>query len=112
MELDVWQLQKIIKAAAKEAVSEYAISKDPVIDEITETQASVSVISSMTGSLEITETQAIRLGFGRRWLAHQCATGALTWKRAGVHRNSPKVYSLKKLKELKDGIDPLLKSLI
>ena len=49
MELDVWQLQKIIKAAAKEAVSEYAISKDPVID-------------------EITETQAIRLGFGRRWL--------------------------------------------
>ena len=86
MELDVWQLQKIIKAAAKEAVSEYAISKDPVID-------------------EITETQAIRLGFGRRWLAHQCATGALTW-------NSPKVYSLKKLKELKDGIDPLLKSLI
>ena len=28
MELDVWQLQKIIKAAAKEAVSEYAISKD------------------------------------------------------------------------------------
>lgn len=31
MELDVWQLQKIIKAAAKEAVSEYAISKDPVI---------------------------------------------------------------------------------
>lgn len=26
MELDVWQLQKIIKAAAKEAVSEYAIS--------------------------------------------------------------------------------------
>ena len=39
MELDVWQLQKIIKAAAKEAVSEYAISKDPVIDEITETQA-------------------------------------------------------------------------
>ena len=87
MELDVWQLQKIIKAAAKEAVSEYAISKDPVIDEITETQA-------------------------RRWLAHQCATGALTWKRAGVHRNSPKVYSLKKLKELKDGIDPLLKSLI
>lgn len=67
--------------------------KDPVID-------------------EITETQAIRLGFGRRWLAHQCATGALTWKRAGVHRNSPKVYSLKKLKELKDGIDPLLKSLI
>lgn len=37
---------------------------------------------------------------------------ALTWKRAGVHRNSPKVYSLKKLKELKDGIDPLLKSLI
>ena len=87
MELDVWQLQKIIKAAAKEAVSEYAISMVPVIDEI-------------------------RLGFGRRWLAHQCATGALTWKRAGVHRNSPKVYSLKKLKELKDGIDPLLKSLI
>ena len=78
MEIDVWQLQNIIKAAAKEAVSEYAISKDPVID-------------------EITETQAIRLGFGRR---------------TGVHRNSPKVYSLKKLKELKDGIDPLLKSLI
>jgi len=49
MEIDVWQLQNIIKAAAKEAVSEYAISKDPVID-------------------EITETQAIRLGFGRRWL--------------------------------------------
>ena len=39
MEIDVWQLQNIIKAAAKEAVSEYAISKDPVIDEITETQA-------------------------------------------------------------------------
>ena len=47
MELDVWQLQKIIKAAAKEAVSEYAISKDPVIDEITETQAIVWIIRSL-----------------------------------------------------------------
>ena len=66
MELDVWQLQKIIKAAAKEAVSEYAISKDPVID-------------------EITETQAIRLGFGRRWLAHQCATGAVSYTHLRAH---------------------------
>lgn len=93
MEIDVWQLQNIIKAAAKEAVSEYAISKDPTVD-------------------EVTETQAIRLGFGRKWLAHQCAIGALTWKRAGVHRNSPKVYSLKRLRELKEGPNPLLIPLI
>ena len=93
MELDIWQLHKIIKAAAKEAVSEYAISKDPTID-------------------EVTETQAIRLGFGRKWLANQRAIGALTCRRAGVHKNSPKVYSLKKLKELKDGINPLLKNLL
>lgn len=83
----------MIKAAAKEAVSEYVISNDPTID-------------------EITETQAIRLGFGRRWLAHQCARGSLSWKRAGVHRNSPKVYSLKKLRDLKNGIDPLLRSFL
>ena len=93
MELDIWQLQKIIKAAAKEAVSEYAISKDPTID-------------------EVTETQAIRLGFGRKWLVSQRALGKLTFKRAGVHKNSPKVYSLKKLKELKEGIDPLLRNIL
>lgn len=90
MELNVLQLQNIIRVTAKEAVREYVASTDPAID-------------------EITETQAIRLGFGRRWLAHQCAKGALSWKRAGVHRNSPKIYSLKKLRELKNEIDPLLK---
>lgn len=83
----------MIKAAAKEAVSEYVISTDPTVD-------------------EVTETQAIRLGFGRRWLAHQCAKGSLSWKRAGTHKNSPKVYSLKKLRELKEGINPLLKPLM
>lgn len=93
MDLDIWQLQNIIKAAAQEAVSEYAISKDPTID-------------------EVTETQAIRLGFGRRWLAHQRAIGALTYRRAGVHKNSPKVYSLKRLRELKEGINPLLRNIL
>lgn len=93
MELNVLQLQNIIRVTAKEAVREYVASTDPVID-------------------EITETQAIRLGFGRRWLAHQCAKGTLSWKRAGVHRNSPKIYSLKKLRELKNEIDPLLKPLL
>lgn len=93
MDIDIWQLNNIIKAAAKEAVYEYVVSTDPTID-------------------EVTETQAIKLGFGRKWIAHQCATGRLTWKRAGVHINSPKVYSLKKLRELKNGLDPLLIAIV
>ena len=84
MELDIWQIQNIIRAAAKEAVREYAISKDPTID-------------------EVTQTQAIRLGFGRRWLKNKEDSGLLKRLRAGKHPNSPIVYSLKRLRELKDG---------
>lgn len=93
MELDLWQLQQIVKAAAKEAVTEFAIAQHPAID-------------------EVTETQAIRLGFSRRWLAAQHALGKLTWQRAGTSKNSPKLYSLRKLKELKEGINPLLKKIM
>ena len=92
MEIEIWQLENIIRAAAKEAVEAFAIKKDPTID-------------------EVSESQAQKLGFGRHWISNQCAIGALSWIRSGVHKNSPKIFSLKKLKELKNGVNPLLKNL-
>lgn len=82
MEIDIYQLLEIIRVTARETVSEYIVSNDPTSD-------------------EVSESQAIKLKFGRKWLAHQCAIGALTWRRAGTNSRSQKIYSLKRLKELK-----------
>ena len=82
MEIDIHQLLEIIRVTARETVSEYIVSNDPTSD-------------------EVSESQAIKLKYGRKWLAHQCAIGALTWRRAGTNSRSQKIYSLKRLKELK-----------
>lgn len=83
MNIEIEQLLDIIKITAKTAVGEYISVSEPSRD-------------------EITETQAIKLGFGRKWIAHQCAIGALSFKRAGKTEKSPKIYSYRQLKELKE----------
>lgn len=91
MEIELWELKNIIKAAAEEAVKRYAVRMNPTGD-------------------EITERQAFR-EFGEGWVKHQLATGLLERpKRKGTAKNSPKVYSRMRLAELKDGANPLLAS--
>lgn len=93
MEISLWQLNNIIKAAAKEAVEQYALSLNPTEDEINERQAFKE--------------------FGEGWVKHQLAVGLLDKPvRKGVHKNSPKVYSRSKLKELKYGVNPLLQAVV
>lgn len=89
MELELWQLNNIIKAAAKEAVRQFQIQQNPESD-------------------EIKEREAFR-EFGRGWVLHQLAIGAIQPpKRAGNKPNSPKIYSRSELWSLKHGVDPLL----
>lgn len=90
MEIDIWQLNNIVKAAAEEAVKKYIISQDPTRDEITERQAYRE--------------------FGRAWVCGQVALGLVKPLRRGTSRNSPKVYQRSVLAELKEGINPLLKA--
>lgn len=90
MEIELWQLNNIVKAAAKEAVDEYRYMENPTLDEITEKKAYKE--------------------FGEGWLDHQKSIGTVKWRRKGVHKNSPKIYSRKQLSELKYGPSPLLKS--
>lgn len=90
MEIELWQLNNIVKAAAKEAVDEYRYMENPTSDEITEAQAYRE--------------------FGEGWIDHQKAIGAAKWKRKGVHKNSPKIYSRRQLRELKNGPSVLLKA--
>lgn len=93
MELDLWQLNNIVKAAAKEAVEQFRILQDPTSD-------------------EINERQAFR-EFGEAWVKHQRAIGVLEAPiRKGVSKNSPKIYSRKRLEELKYGINPLIRSVL
>ena len=56
MEIDAWQLQALIREAAREAVAEYARHLEPTKDEITYNQACRE--------------------FGEGWLDHQIAIGA------------------------------------
>ena len=92
MEIELWQLNNIIKAAAKEAVEQYVLSLNPSSDEITERQAYRE--------------------FGEGWVKNQLAVGLLDKPvRKGTHKNSPKVYSRSKLKELKYG-NALLQAVI
>jgi len=92
MELDVWQLQKIIRETAKETVKEMLAMQNPSKD-------------------EITERQAFR-EFGEGWVKHQRAIGVLEApKRKGVYPRSPKIYSRKRLSELKFGVSPLIKNI-
>lgn len=93
MEIDLWQLNNIIKAAAKEAVEQYVLSVNPSVDEINERQAFKE--------------------FGEGWVKHQLSLGILEKPiRKGVHKNSPKVYSRSRLKELKFGVNPLLQAVV
>lgn len=92
MDIELWQLNNIVKAAAKEAVEEYRHNQNPTSDEITEKKA--------------------YLEFGEGWLDHQKAIGIAKWKRKGPYKNSPKVYSRRQLSELKYGPSPLLKAVI
>lgn len=92
MEIELWQLNNIVKAAAREAVEQYVLSLNPSADEITERQAYRE--------------------FGEGWVKNQLAVGLLEKPtRKGVHKNSPKVYSRSKLKELKYG-NALLQAVI
>lgn len=90
MEIELWQLNNIVKAAAKEAVDEYRYMENPTSDEISEKKAYEE--------------------FGEGWVDHQKAIGAAKWKRKGVHKNSPKLYSRRQLRELKYGPNILLKA--
>lgn len=90
MELDIWQLTTLVRSTAEEAVRQYRIAIDPSSD-------------------EITQREAARI-YGVGWLKSQCARGMITWSRAGTAPNSKKIFSRKRLEELKNGdIDPILK---
>lgn len=90
MEIELWQLKNIIKAAAQEAVREYVLSQEPTKDEMTERQAYRE--------------------FGAGWVSSQVALGLVKPIRRGTSKNSPKVYLRSELMNLKYD-NPLLKSL-
>lgn len=89
MEIELWELKNIIKAAAEEAVKKYILSQTPTKDEITERQAYKE--------------------YGNAWVKNQVALGFIKPMRKGTAKNSPKVYLRSVLSELKHG-NPLLKS--
>ena len=91
MEIELWQLQNIIEAAVKQAVSEMITKIHPTDD-------------------EINERQAFR-EFGRGWVMNQAALGLIKPIRKGTAKNSPKIYSRSSLIQLKNGADPLLKAI-
>lgn len=86
MEIDAWQLQVLIR----EAVAEFARHLEPSKDEITYSQACKE--------------------FGEGWLDHQVAIGAAKWFRKGVYKNSPKIFSRKELRALKEGPSKVLRN--
>ena len=90
MEIDAWQLQVLIREAAKEAVAEYARHLESTKDEITYNQACRE--------------------FGEGWLDHQIAIGSAKWVRKGVYKNSPKIFSRKALRDLKEGPSQVLRN--
>ena len=92
MEIDAWQLKIIISETAKEGVEEYIRRNDPTSDEITYSKACRK--------------------YGEGWLDHQIAIGAAKWIRKGVYQNSPKIFSIKQLDDLKYGPSAQLKAAI
>lgn len=90
MEIELWELKNIVKAAAEEAVRKYVLSQNP-------------------GDDEMTERQAYR-EFGTGWVNSQVALGLIKPTRRGTAKNSPKVYSRSALTDLKTGANPLLKA--
>jgi sulfur relay (sulfurtransferase) complex TusBCD TusD component (DsrE family) len=54
---------------------------------------------------EMTRRQAIE-AFGKGNLNHWEATGRITFKRAGTHKNSKKIYSRKALEDLAEATTP------
>ena len=90
MEIELWELTNIVKAAAEEAVKKYILSQEPTKDEMTERQA--------------------KKEFGDGWVDSQVALGLVKPIRKGIHKNSKKIYSRSALMELKHGVNPLLKA--
>jgi hypothetical protein len=90
MEIELWELKNIVKAAAEEAVKKYILSQEPTKDEMTERQA--------------------KKEFGEGWIDNQVALGLVKPIRKGIYKNSKKIYSRSALMELKHGANPLLKS--
>ena len=87
---DLWVTNNLVKAAAKEAVKEYALAQNPSKDEITQRQAFEE--------------------FGEGWVLNQVSNGLIKPFRKGVYKNSPKMYSRSSLLELKYGANPLLRA--
>jgi hypothetical protein len=54
---------------------------------------------------EMTEREALKV-FGKGNLRHWEATGRITFKRAGTHKNSKKIYSRKALEDLAEATTP------
>lgn len=92
MEIELWELKNIVKAAAEEAVKQYILSQEPTKDEITERQA--------------------KKAFGDGWVDNQVALGLVKPIRKGIHKNSKKIYSRSALMELKYGANPLLRAVV
>lgn len=90
MEIELWELKNIVKAAAEEAVKKYILSQEPTKDEMTERQA--------------------KKEFGEGWIDNQVALGLVKPIRKGIYKNSKKIYSRSALMELKHGANPLLKA--
>lgn len=87
MEIELWELKNIVKAAAEEAVKKYILSQAPTKDEITERQAYKE--------------------YGNAWVKSQVALGLVKPIRKGTAKNSPRIYPRSVLHDLKFG-NPLL----
>jgi hypothetical protein len=81
MEIELWELKNIVKAAAEEAVKKYIVAQNPTADEISERQAYRE--------------------FGEGWVNSQVSLGTIKPFRKGTSRNSKKLYSRAALTELK-----------
>lgn len=90
MEIELWELKNIVKAAAEEAVKQYVLSQNRSSDELTERQAYRE--------------------FGEGWVNSQVALGLVKPTRKGVAKNSPKIYLRSVLSDLKEGGSQLLKA--
>ena len=87
---DLWVLNNLVKAAAKETAKECALAQNPSKDEITQRQAFEE--------------------FGEGWVLNQVSNGLIKPFRKVVYKNSPKMYSRSSLLELKYGANPLLRA--
>ena len=89
---DLWVINNLVKAAAKETAKECSLAQNPSKDEITQRQAFEE--------------------FGEGWIDNQVALGLVKPIRKGIYKNSKKIYSRSALMELKHGVNPLLKAVV